>query len=153
MTQLKEILEAYRDNKREFPSYGELMALATPPVTVLTDERASIDTPEFSRALGQLIEQVVPQDHPAERTYMQARRALIAHIDQHVAREVAVQASQVAVPEGYTVERVGDTIHINRTDGKWEGRGAEITPAAALTFEFLASLAAPSPAVAAEKAV
>lgn len=28
MTQLKEILEAYRDNKREFPSYGELMALA-----------------------------------------------------------------------------------------------------------------------------
>jgi hypothetical protein len=31
MTQLKEILEAYRNKQREFPSYGELMALATAP--------------------------------------------------------------------------------------------------------------------------
>lgn len=29
MTQLKEILEAYRNKQREFPSYGELWALAT----------------------------------------------------------------------------------------------------------------------------
>ena len=28
MIQLKEILDAYRNNQREFPSYGELMALA-----------------------------------------------------------------------------------------------------------------------------
>lgn len=46
MNDLKKILEAYRNKQREFPSYGELMALASAPTVgqwVNVDERLPED--------------------------------------------------------------------------------------------------------------
>lgn len=65
----------------------------------------------------------------------------------HAAADLAagVEAGQVAVPEGWSVEKVGDAIHITRADGKWCGYMPEIGPAAALTFEFLAAMLAAAP--------
>ena len=61
--------------------------------TVLTDERTSIDTDAFH---------VFMNEYDNEASYgsiNKARNNLVAYIDQHVAREVAAQAGQVAVPE------------------------------------------------------
>jgi len=65
----------------------------------------------------------------------------------HAAAELAAGAAagQVAVPEGWTVERVGNAIHIKRADGKWCGTMPSIGPAAALTFEFLSAMLAAAP--------
>lgn len=52
------------------------------------------------------------------------------------------QGAQAAhLPNGWTVERVGDAMHIKRADDKWCGYMPEIGPAAALTFEFLRDIA------------
>lgn len=67
-----------------------------------------------------------------------------------LAGPVAAQAGQVAVLEGWAVERVGDAIHIKRADGRWCGYMPEIGPAAALTFEFLAAMLAAAPAAPAQ---
>lgn len=62
------------------------------------------------------------------------------------AAPAAAQAGQVAVPEGWTVERVGDAIHIKRADGRWCGYMQEIdSPAHRLTHEFLDAMLAAAP--------
>jgi hypothetical protein len=83
MTQLKEILEAYRNKQREFPSYGELMALATAPVS-------TIDCREFHE---------LAMDYRAAAPFVQAGKAyqtLVSYID--------AQAGQVAVPGWISVD-------------------------------------------------
>lgn len=64
-----------------------------------------------------------------------------------IAAPAGQQAELVAVcPNGWTVERVGDAMHIKRADGKWCGFMVENGPAAALMFDFLRDLAAPAAA-------
>jgi len=61
---------------------------------------ASIDTPEFVGLLGAWVSLCAEDEGITEYERLSAKAwaALIAHIDQHVAREVAAQAGQVAVP-------------------------------------------------------
>jgi len=75
---------------RECLDLRERMAGSVGASTVLTDERTSIDTPEFRFLLIAAYHDIVTEDKYG---------AVIAHIDQHVAHEVAAQAGQVAVPD------------------------------------------------------
>lgn len=60
--------------------------------------------------------------------------------------KAAPAPGQVAVPEGWSVERVGDAIHIKRADGRWCGYMHEIdSPAHRLTHEFLSAMLAADP--------
>lgn len=68
--------------------------------------------------------------------------------DTALARRAAQPVAPVQAPNGWTVERVGDALHIKRADGKWTGFMVENGPRDALTFEFLSALATPSPQVA-----
>jgi len=106
----------------------DVVEVAAPASTVLTDER---------------IEEIWSKECPDAQGYQAAMRFARA-----IEREVAAQAGQVAVPEGWTLVRGGEDIQLRRADGKWCGYSPEIdSPAHRLTHEFLsAMLAVPSPA-------
>jgi hypothetical protein len=56
--------------------------------------------------------------------------------------------AQVAMPQGWIVERVGEAMHIKRADGRWTGFMPVNGPAQALTYEFLSALDAATPSTA-----
>lgn len=64
---------------------------------------ASIDTPEFVGLLGAWVGLCAEDEGITEYERLSAKAwaSLITHIDQHVAREVAAQAGQVALPEAW----------------------------------------------------
>ena len=98
--ELRELIRAVETKVATPPATnGGANATPTGASTVLTDERieASIDTPKFQDLISNLESLSIDEDG-----YEKCKAAwgeVVAHIDQHVAREVAAQAGQVAVPE------------------------------------------------------